>query len=201
VRSAAELARLLPQGLLRADCFPELADEQVAGEVRERLDAVGLELVFTGEHYLARGASAESPEGFEPAFALDESHLAVAAALYLHLRYLPRHGRARPAGSRPTVAIGDIDTVFPYKQRKMQMLLGRLRNMHFIRRLDEHYQAGPYLYAFNEIEADERAHEALRNFRLRRHFQRYASEHLDPRADADSNGDDGTDEQGDGGAV
>jgi hypothetical protein len=201
MRSAAELARLLPQGLLRAECFPELGDERIVDEVRERLDAVGLELVFTGEYYLARGPSAESPEGFEPVFALDESQLAVAAALYLHLRYLPRHGRPQLAAGRPTVAVADIDTVFPYKQRKMQMLLGRLRNMHFIRRIDEHYQAGPYLYAFDEVEADQRAHEALRNFRLRRHFQRYAAEQLLPDADVGPNGNSGPDEQEDGDAV
>lgn len=175
MRSPEELARLLPQGLLRVDHFPELADEATAAEVRDRLAQVGLELVRTDEHWLARALPNQGPDGFEPVFEFDEAELAVAAALYLHLRYLPRHGRVEQNGGRAAVAVDDIERVFPgYTQQKIRMLLGRLRNAHFVSRADERFHAGPYLHAFDEIAADERAHEALRNFRLRRYFQQYA---------------------------
>jgi hypothetical protein len=176
VRTAEELARLLPQGLLRADRFPELADDEIAEDVRERLAQVGLELVRADEYWLARSRPNEALDGFEPVFELDEAELAVAAALYLHLRYLPRHGRVETtAQGRAAVAVDDIERVFPrYSPTKMRMLLGRLRNAHFVSRADEHFHAGPYQHAFDEVEADERAHEALRNFRLRRYFKRYA---------------------------
>ncbi len=182
MRTGEELAGLLTRGVLRADAFPELVDEDVAAEVKERLAAVGHELARAGDYWIARAPERERPEGFEPIFELDEAELAVAACLYLHLVYLPRHGRPELGGGvrpRASVAVEDIAHAFPrYTQRKMVMLLGRLRNAGFISRIDNRYVAGPYLHAFDEVEADERAHEALRNFRLRRYFQRYAAEQL-----------------------
>lgn len=182
MRTAEELAGLLTRGVLSADDFPELADEEVVAEVRERLTGVGHELARAGDYYVARAPAGERPEGFEPIFELDEAELAVAACLYLHLVYLPRHGRPELGGAvrgRPSVAVEDIAHAFPrYTQTKMAMLLGRLRNADFISRVDNRYVAGPYLHAFDAVEADERAHEALRNFRLRRYFQRYAAQEL-----------------------
>lgn len=199
MRTAEELAGLLTRGVLWADEFPELADDEVAAEVQDRLAAVGHELARAGGYWVARAPAGERPEGFEPIFELDEAELAVAACLYLHLVYLPRHGRPDLAGPRrghPSVAVEDIAHAFPrYTQKKMGMLLGRLRNAGFISRVDNRYLAGPYLYAFDEVEADERAHEALRNFRLRRYFQRYAAEQLggddegEPHDDDEKGGD------------
>src|SRR5262245_21633444 len=133
MRDAAELANMLTLGVLEADAFPELADEQVAADVRDRLAAVGLELVRADKHYLARTSAPAPAEGFEPMFELNEAELAVAAALYLHLRYLPRHGRVDSPGGRPSVAVNDIDRVFPgYSLQMMNILLGRLKNMRFV---------------------------------------------------------------------
>src|SRR5262245_44529210 len=125
-------------GILRADAFPELLDEEMLADVSERLAQSGFELVRAGETYIARSTlSPESPDGFEPVFELNEAELAVAAALYLHLRYLPRHGRVEGGGHRgDSVSAEEIEHAFPgYTQKWIGILLGRLKNARFVRRI------------------------------------------------------------------
>ena len=190
MRDSLTLSNLLMAGTLRADSFPELFDEDILDDVSKRLAQSGFELVRAGDTYIARNTlNPESPDGFEPIFELNEAELAVAAALYLHLRYLPRPGRVEGAGRRgDSVSAEEIEHAFPgYTQKWIGIVLGRLKNAGFVRRIDERYYAGPYLYAFDEIEADERATAALRDFRLRRYFRQVAKE-LDPEAGPSSNG-------------
>jgi len=52
------------------------------------------------------------------------------------------------------------------------MVLGRLKNAHFVRQHNGRLYAGPYLAALDEVVADERATELLRDFRLHRYLQR-----------------------------
>jgi hypothetical protein len=101
--------------------------------VTERLAAVGLELASGDGHWVARARDADLRDGFEPIFALDQLELAALAVLYLHLRYLPRQNRQADE-EQPSVAVEDIERGLPgYKVSKVQMVLGRLKNAHFVR--------------------------------------------------------------------
>lgn len=178
-RTPEEAARLLTQGTLQRLLWPELSLEEFAAEVSERLAAVGLELASGDGRWVARSHDRQAPDGFEPIFSLDQLELAVLAALYLHLRYLPRQapkgGEPEPGDRKeqPSVAVEDIERGLPgYKVSKVQMVLGRLKNAHFVHQQNGRLYAGPYLAALDEVVADERATELLRDFRLHRFLQR-----------------------------
>lgn len=179
-RTPEEAARLLTQGVLSRALWPELALEDFAAEVSECLSAVGLELASGDGHWVARAQDREQPEGFEPIFSLDQLELAVLAALYLHLRYLPRQSKTDDLASdaagpeeEPSVGVEDIERGLPgYKVSKVQMVLGRLKNAHFVHQHNGRLYAGPYLAALDEVVADERATALLRDFRLHRFLQR-----------------------------
>lgn len=176
-RTPEEAAHLLTQGILQRSSWPELALEDFQAEVSERLAAVGLELASGDGHWVARARDGDLRDGFEPIFALDQLELAVLAALYLHLRYLPRQSGQVEAEAedkeQPSVAVEDIERGLPgYKVSKVQMVLGRLKNAHFVRQHNGRLYAGPYLAALDEVVADERATELLRDFRLHRYLQR-----------------------------
>jgi hypothetical protein len=160
--------------------------------VSERLAAVGLELASGDGHWVARAHDGELRDGFEPIFALDQLELAVLAALYLHLRYLPRQGANGDQDAedekkeQPSVAVEDIERGLPgYKVSKVQMVLGRLKNAHFVRQQNGRLYAGPYLAALDEVAADERATELLRDFRLHRYLQRAVRGEVDVIVDDD----------------
>jgi hypothetical protein len=176
-RTPEEAAHLLTQGVLQRSAWPELALEEFQTEVSERLAAVGLELASGDGRWVARARDGELRDGFEPIFALDQLELAVLAALYLHLRYLPRQSgeteAETPDNEQPSVAVEDIERGLPgYKVSKVQMVLGRLKNAHFVRQHNGRLFAGPYLAALDEVVADERATQLLRDFRLHRYLQR-----------------------------
>jgi hypothetical protein len=62
----------------------------------------------------------------------------------------------------------------------VQMVLGRLKNAHFVRQQNGRLYAGPYLAALDEVVADERATELLRDFRLHRYLQRAVRGEVEP---------------------
>lgn len=175
----AQTAALLVAGTLDRAQWPELDDEDFAGEVRDRLEAVGLTLVGAAGRWLARPRCAPSgdTDGFEPAFALNTVELAVVAALYLHLRYLPRAG-GTGNGGEPSLAVEELLRAFPGYTGGFisKIVLGHLRNAGFVRRENDRLYAGPYLAALNEIEADERSQVAMGSFQLRRHLKQRAGE-------------------------
>ena len=177
---------MLVAGTLDRGQWPELDDEDFAGEVRDRLAAVGLELVGAGGRWLARPqhAPTDDADGFEPAFALNTVELAVVAALYLHLRYLPRNADGAEDGEEASVAVEELLRAFPGYPATFisQIVVGRLRNAGFVRRESGRLYAGPYLAALNEIEADERSQVALGNFQLRRYLKKRAAELEDDHA-------------------
>lgn len=198
-RTPEEAAHLLTQGILERSIWPELALEEFAAEVSERLAAVGLELASGDGHWVARSRDGQARDGFEPIFALDQLELAVLAALYLHLRFLPRQSTNGDAGGesderkvQPSVAVEDIERGLPgYKVSKVQMVLGRLKNAHFVRQRNGRLYAGPYLAALDEVVADERATELLRDFRLHRFLQRAVRGEVALGPDAEQTADEG----------
>ena len=179
MRTAEKTAAMLVSGkLVRAD-WPELDDEDFAAQVGSRLAAVGLELVGAGGRWLARPvASLEADDGYEPTFALNTVELAMVAALYLHLRYLPRQAGAADNGDEPSVDVDELLRSFSGHQRRFleKIVLGHLRNAGFVERRGGRLYAGPYLAAINELEADERAQAAVGQFVLRRFLRRRADE-------------------------
>jgi len=84
------------------------------------------------------------------------------------------------------VSVEDIERGLPgYSVGKVQMVLGRLKNAQFVRQNNQRLYAGPYLAALDEVVADERASELLRDFRLRRYLQRVVRGEADAPADTD----------------
>jgi len=179
VRTPEKTAALLVTGTLRRAEWPELDDEDFAAAVRSRLGAVGLELVGAGGRWLARPtASLDAEDGYEPAFELHTVELAMVAALYLHLRYLPRQAGAAESDEEPSVELDELLRRFTGYQRGYleKIVLGHLRNAGFVERRGGRVYAGPYLAAVNEIEADERAQAAVGQFLLRRFLRRRAEQ-------------------------
>ena len=99
---------------------------------------------------------------------------AVLAALYLHLRFLPRQvDQPVAVDTEASVAVDDIERGFPsYNLDTTRRILSRLRNLEFIRQYGERLYPGPYLAAIDELVADERARQALHDFKLRSHLSR-----------------------------
>jgi len=186
MRTPAQAAGMLVAGTLDRKQWPELDEEDFAGEVSERLSMVGLELVGAAGRWLARPkhAPTDDIDGFEPAFGLNTVELAVIAALYMHLRYLPRNAGAVESEEKPSVAVEELLRAFPgYSARFIsQIVVGHLRNAGFVRRENDRLYAGPYLAALNEIEADERAQVAMGSFQLRRYLKQRAVELEDEHA-------------------
>jgi hypothetical protein len=182
LRTAGQIAAMLVAGTLERAQWPELDDEDLAAEVRERLGAVGLDLVGAEGKWLARPEQAptDDVEGFEAVFSLNSVELAVVAALYLHLRFLPRHASSAEEDpeQQPSISVEELLWAFPgYKARFIAgRVLGRLRRAGFVRRENDRLFAGPYLAVINGVEADERAQAALGSFQLRRYLKRRAEE-------------------------
>jgi len=177
VRTPERAAALLVAGTLDRAVWPELDDEEFASDVRRRLGAVGLELVAAAGRWVARSA-AEEESGFHPAFRLHSVEMAMVAALYLHLRYLPNQPGADPVPGEPSVGVEDLVTSFPgYNRAYLEnQVLGHLRNAGFVRREEGRLYAGPYLAAVDGVEAEERARTVLRRFVLERYLRRRAEE-------------------------
>jgi hypothetical protein len=178
LRTAEHAALRLTQGLLEASAWPEFEDEDFLAEVRKRLEGVGLELASADGYWLARSRDTGPDEGFKPLFRLDQAELAVLAALYLHIRFLPRQGeQLARRKDHASVLLEDIERGFPaYTVDTIRRVLGRLRNLHFVRQYQGRLYAGPYLTALDELVADERAREALRDFKLRSQLSRKLAE-------------------------
>ena len=156
------------QGLLEGENWPEFNDEEFVEEVRGRLAGVGYELCAADGYWLARCHDEEAIEGVKALFPLDEAEHAILAALYLYLRFLPRQSHPNRNGERPSVTPEEIDRAFPaYKPQAIRRILGRLRNLHFVRQYANRIYPGPYLMLLDETVADERARQALRDFKLR----------------------------------
>lgn len=179
MKTPEQVSTMLVAGTLERSSWPELDDEDFAGEVRQRLAAVGLDLVAANGRWLARATTAEEEEdGFHPTFRLHAVELAMLAALYLHLRYLPRQAGVAEQDNEPSVEVDEILRAFPSYQRTYleNQVLGHLRNAGFVRRDAGRLYSGPYLAAMDEVRADQRAQEMLKNFLLRRYLKRRAEE-------------------------
>lgn len=181
MKTAERAAALLVCGTLERASWRELEEESFAAEVRRRLDGVNLELVSTAGQWLARPRNTSEEEGFAPSFHLHTVELAMVAALYLHLRYLPAQVEDTGNGDEPSVEVDELIRPFAdsYNRSYLEdIVLGHLRNAGFLERRKGRIYAGPYLAAIDPVAAGERAKAVLDRFLLRRYLRERAT-HLE----------------------
>jgi hypothetical protein len=180
MKTPEHAARMLVSGTLERSAWGELEREEFAERVRTLLSAVDLELVAGGGKWLARPRTSGDEEGFEANFHLHSVELAMVAALYLHLRYLPSQaGEDERASDEPSVELDDLIRPFAGSYTKHyleQIVLGHLKKDGFCEQRDHRYFAGRFLAALDAIAANERAKAALDTFLLRRFLRSRAAE-------------------------
>lgn len=178
--TAEEVAGLLVCGTLPADACPELADAEFATEVDQRLAAVGLVRALGSGRWVARRREPdEAPPGFEPFHRLHQAHLALLAAVYLHLVYLPTQAGVTPADDA-TISFDELATTFSgYKRRKVQAWVSELRRSGHLGGEGDAIAAGPLLAAIDPVVAEERAEQAVRSYLVRRNVRDRLGEERD----------------------
>jgi hypothetical protein len=182
VKTPERAAALLVCGTLERSAWRELDQDDFAGKVRELLAAVDLDLAAAGGRWVARPRSTGDEEGFEPTFHLHSVEMAMVAALYLHLRYLPYQTADAEITEEPSVELDDLIRPFAQpvgsytKYYLEQIVLGHLKKAGFCEQRDGKYYAGPYLAAVDPVSANERAKAALDAFLLKRFLRDRARE-------------------------
>ena len=181
-----EICRVLLSGNIPYDAVPDLRDEDVRREVKERLSQVGCELIYSvsGNCWIARSSGpAPDVDGLDSPGALDAKDLAVLALCWLHLRFLPAENSSSQTvlddgalfsdlSTAPEVPLirADIRSQLPALSRQsIGIAVGRLKNARFLVEREEQLFAGPMMDALDEVRATEQARRMLlRHERLRR---------------------------------
>lgn len=199
-----EICRALLTANIPIDAVPELRDEDVLQEVRDRLAQVGCELIYsrTGECWITR-ASGPVPdlERADSPNSLDAKDLAVLAVCWLHLRFLPRENSDNEADGANVLTDGlfpDRSAVpevpfdsFEVKEQipslpvqSISIALGKLKRARFLTERAGQYIAGPMMDAVDDVRATEQARRLLlRHQRIRRARQiedKHASSNASP---------------------
>jgi hypothetical protein len=181
VKTPERAAALLVCGTLERSAWRELDQDEFAAKVRNLLAAVDLDLASAGGRWVARPRNSGAEDGFEPTFHLHSVEMAMIAALYLHLRYLPYQAAAAEPAEEPCVEIDDLIRPFAqpvgsYTKHYLEIVLGHLKKAGFCEQRDGKYYAGPYLVAVDPVAASERAKAALDTFLLKRFLRERARE-------------------------
>lgn len=180
-----EICRALLSANVPYDAVPDLRDEDVRREVKERLSQVGCELIYSvsGKCWIARSSGpAPDVDGLDSPVALDAKDLAVLALCWLHLRFLPAENSSDETplsdalfsdlSTAPEVPLTrpDIRGQLPNVSRKsIGIAVGRLKNARFLVEREDQLFAGPMMDAIDEVRAAEQARRMLlRHERLRR---------------------------------
>jgi hypothetical protein len=177
---------VLLSGNIPYDAVPDMRDEDVRREIKERLGQVGCELIYSvsGNCWIARSSGpAPDVEGLDSSVALDAKDLAVLALCWLHLRFLPAENSSGQTvlddgalfsdlSTAPEVPLirTDIRSQLPALSRQsIGIAVGRLKNARFLVEREEQLFAGPMMDALDEVRATEQARRMLlRHERLRR---------------------------------
>jgi hypothetical protein len=179
-----EICGALLAAIVHADTVPELRDDDVRTEVTIRLSEVGCELVYSHHHasWTARLAGplpdvslSDSPQ------ALDAKDMAVLAACWLHLRFLPMENSRLPLDEDGLFPDDDQPVETPLDQAELvssiqalspttiNIALGNLKRTRFLVQRAGQLFAGPMLDALDEVRATEQARRLmLRHQRLLR---------------------------------
>jgi hypothetical protein len=175
-------------GSVAAADVPELGEPGTRDEVRRRLGEAGCELVYApaSERWLARlEAPVPALEGHDPVLALDTPELAVLAACWLHLRFLP--GEAGSAGGRPGwVDPDDLTELLGARLDGTGLpgMLERLGRAGYLTLREGRVEAGPLLDSLDEPGAGDQARALLARHQRLAHLRRRAAE-LDGQQDGD----------------
>jgi hypothetical protein len=158
---------------------PELGEPETRDEVRRRLGEAGCELVYApaSERWLAR---LEGPvpalEGHAPVLALGTPELAVLAACWLHLRFLP--GEAGPAPDQDWLDPDDLTELLGARLDGTGLpgVLERLARAGYLTLREGRVEAGPLLDTLDEPGAGEQARALLARHQRLAHLRRRAAE-------------------------
>ena len=181
-----EICRALLSANVPYEAVPDLRDEDVRQEVKERLAQVGCELIYStsGSCWIARSSGpAPDVDGLDSPIALNAMDLAVLALCWLNLRFLPAENSSDTMALDETALFSDLSTApevpltrsdirgqLPALSRKsIAIAVGRLKNARFLVEREEQLFAGPMMDAIDEVRAAEQARRMLlRHERLRR---------------------------------
>jgi hypothetical protein len=185
---------------------PELGEPETRDEVRRRLGEAGCELVYApgSERWLARlEAPLPALEGHDPVLALGTADLAVLAACWLHLRFLPAEARSTGAPLRgspdPSAGSGDQAPEWVDPDDLTELLgarldgtglpgvLERLARAGYLTMREGRVEAGPLLDTLDEPGAGDQARALLARHQRLAHLRRRAAE-LDGGDDGGSGG-------------
>jgi hypothetical protein len=190
-----ELCRVLLVGSVPAAAVPELSDDGVRAEVRRRLDEAGCELAYSvdADRWVARLAGpVPDLEGHELVLRLGQTELAVLAACWLHLRFLPAEhtrGDADASDADGGDAALDPDDLAQQLQgrlgrHQLDDLLDRLKRCGFLTQREGLLHAGPLLGTLEDPAAAEQARTLLTRHQRLAHLRRQAASNK-LRADGD----------------
>jgi hypothetical protein len=166
-------------GSVAAADVPELGEPGTRDEVRRRLGGAGCELVYApgSERWLARlEAPVPALEGHDPVLALGTPELAVLAACWLHLRFLP--GEAGAAADPDWLDPDDLAELLGARLDGAGLpgVLERLGRAGYLVLREGRVEAGPLLDTLDEPGAGDQARALLARHQRLAHLRRRAAE-------------------------
>jgi len=182
-----ELCRVLLAGSVPAAEVPELTDEDVRGEVRRRLAEAGCELAYAprSDRWVATlGGGLPRLEDHAAVIELGPAELAVIAACWLHLRFLPAE-QLRQAGGVDTAGRGEpwldpdeLGAVLGERLggRGLGDVLVLLCQAGYLTLREGQLFAGPLLETFDDEGAADQARELLARGRRLAHLRHRAAQ-------------------------
>jgi hypothetical protein len=181
-----EICRTVLTGVVQAAALPELGDDDVRHEVAARLEEVGCELAYSPafDCWMARLAGPlPNIDGVDSANPLNAADLAVLAACWLHLRFLPAENTRLlpveedeatlfglpPMSETTSIELDDLAQQFPtLPPRNVVISVGKLRRLRYLDQREGQLYAGPLLDSLDDVRAVEQARRMLlRHQRLR----------------------------------
>lgn len=191
-----EICRTLLAGVTPAAAVSDLGDDDVYGEVSARLQAAGCELAYSPafDCWTARFAGpVPDIDAIDSADPLNSADLAVLAACWLHLRFIPAENTRLmpadgaedalfalpPAEERDSIEFDDLAQQFPtLPPRNVGISVGKLRRLRYLDQREGRVFAGPLLDSLDDVQAAEQARRLLlRHQRLRRLLAPVPDEH------------------------
>jgi hypothetical protein len=168
-------------GSVTAADVPELGEPEIRAEVRQRLGQAGCELVYSpaAERWLTRlEAPLPALEGHDPVLALDTAELAVLAACWLHLRFLPAERADQAQPERDWLDPDDLAELLGARLDGTGLagVLERLGRAGYLTVREGRVEAGPVLDTLDEPGAAEQARALLVRHQRLAHLRRRAAE-------------------------
>jgi hypothetical protein len=173
-------------GSVAAADVPELGESETREEVRRRLAEAGCELAYSpqSERWLAKlDGPVPELEGHDPVLALGTAELAVLAACWLHLRFLPAERALAGDGpdERPDAAWLDPDDLAELLGARLSgadlpSVLERLGRAGYLTVREGRVEAGSLLDTLDESGAAEQARALVARHQRLAHLRRRAAE-------------------------